>query len=167
MRGWVCHLQLLLALASAFILSSEFRGTHNHILQSQIRDFLLCRLLWLAGLRWKYLTPPPHGLGNTENTAFDRSSVVALDLMPWEQVCLRRCYSAKGVYICLLGICCLAADVVALFVSRSICSNGSHTAIYVHIWNHQFWVILRLLIIRHVYYLICYIWATHSVAFNV
>jgi hypothetical protein len=37
-RGWICHLQLLLALASAVILRSEYRGTHDHILQSQIRD---------------------------------------------------------------------------------------------------------------------------------
>jgi hypothetical protein len=28
-RGWVCHLQLLLALASAVNLSSESRGTHQ------------------------------------------------------------------------------------------------------------------------------------------
>jgi hypothetical protein len=30
-RGWVCRLQMLLALASAVILGSESRGTHNHI----------------------------------------------------------------------------------------------------------------------------------------
>jgi hypothetical protein len=60
-RGWVCHLQLLLALASAFILGSESRGTRDHILLSQIRDFPFCRLLGLAGLRWRYSTPPPHG----------------------------------------------------------------------------------------------------------
>jgi hypothetical protein len=38
MRGWVCRLQLLLALASLFILGSVSRGTHDHILLSQIRD---------------------------------------------------------------------------------------------------------------------------------
>jgi hypothetical protein len=37
-RGWVCRLQLWLALASAFILRSESSGTHDHILLSQIRD---------------------------------------------------------------------------------------------------------------------------------
>jgi hypothetical protein len=37
-RGWVCHLQWLLALASAVILRSESHGTHEHILLSQIRD---------------------------------------------------------------------------------------------------------------------------------
>jgi hypothetical protein len=38
MRGWVCHLQLLLVLASAFILVSESRGSRDHVLLSQIRD---------------------------------------------------------------------------------------------------------------------------------
>jgi hypothetical protein len=38
-RGRVCRLQLLLALASAVILGSESRGTQDHILLSQIRDF--------------------------------------------------------------------------------------------------------------------------------
>jgi hypothetical protein len=37
-RGWVCCLQFLLALAKAVILRSESRGTHDHILLSQIRD---------------------------------------------------------------------------------------------------------------------------------
>jgi hypothetical protein len=60
-RGRVCHLQLLLALASAVILGSESRGTRDHILLSQIRDFPFRRLLRLAGLRWKYSAPPPHG----------------------------------------------------------------------------------------------------------
>jgi hypothetical protein len=60
-RGRVCRLQLLLALAIAFILGSESRGTRNHILLSQIRDLPFCRLLLLAGLRWRYSTPPPHG----------------------------------------------------------------------------------------------------------
>jgi hypothetical protein len=38
MRGWVCPLQLQLVLASAVFLVSESRGTHYHILLSQIRD---------------------------------------------------------------------------------------------------------------------------------
>jgi hypothetical protein len=37
MRGRVCRLQLLLVLVSAIILRSESRGTHDHILLSQIR----------------------------------------------------------------------------------------------------------------------------------
>jgi hypothetical protein len=39
---------------------SESRGTRDHILLSQIRDFPLRHLLRLAGLRWRYSNPPPH-----------------------------------------------------------------------------------------------------------
>jgi hypothetical protein len=38
-RGWVCHIQLLRGFARAFILGSESRGTRDHILLSQIRDY--------------------------------------------------------------------------------------------------------------------------------
>jgi hypothetical protein len=71
-RGRVCLLQLLLALASAVILRSESRGTRCHILLSQIRDFPFRRLLRLAGSRWRYSTPPPHGCTTRihESTAF-------------------------------------------------------------------------------------------------
>jgi hypothetical protein len=44
---------LLLASAMAFILGSESRGTREHILLSQIRNFSFYRLLRLAGLRWR------------------------------------------------------------------------------------------------------------------
>jgi hypothetical protein len=37
-RGWVCHLQLLLALTSAVVLRSKSRRTHDYILLSQIRE---------------------------------------------------------------------------------------------------------------------------------
>jgi hypothetical protein len=37
-RGCVCRLQLLLTLASAVNLRSIFRGTHDHVLLTQIRD---------------------------------------------------------------------------------------------------------------------------------
>jgi hypothetical protein len=37
-RGWVCRLQVLLGLASWFILRSESHRTHDYILLSQIRD---------------------------------------------------------------------------------------------------------------------------------
>jgi hypothetical protein len=46
-RGRVCRLQLLLALASAFILGSESRGARDHILLSQIPDSPFRRLLRL------------------------------------------------------------------------------------------------------------------------
>jgi hypothetical protein len=61
-RGRICSLRLLLALAIAVIFASEFRGTHNHILLSQIRDFPFRRRLRLAELRWRYSTQPPHGI---------------------------------------------------------------------------------------------------------
>jgi hypothetical protein len=38
MRGWVCPLQLLLALTSADILRHESSGTRDYMLPSQIRD---------------------------------------------------------------------------------------------------------------------------------
>jgi hypothetical protein len=60
-RGRVCRLQLLLALASAVIFGAESNRTRGHILLSGIRDFPFRRLLRLAGFRWKYSTPPPHG----------------------------------------------------------------------------------------------------------
>jgi hypothetical protein len=61
-RGRVCRLQLLLALASANIFGSDFHGTRDHNLLSQIRDFHFRRLLRLAGLRWRNSTPYPHGI---------------------------------------------------------------------------------------------------------
>jgi hypothetical protein len=61
-RGRVCRLQLLLVLASAVIIGSESLGTRNHILLSQIRDFPFRRRLRVAGSRWRYSTPPSHGL---------------------------------------------------------------------------------------------------------
>jgi hypothetical protein len=38
-REWVCRLQWLLVFASEVIPGSESRGTRDHILLSQIRDF--------------------------------------------------------------------------------------------------------------------------------
>jgi hypothetical protein len=88
MRGWVCRLQLLLALASAVILRSKSCRTHGHILLFQIWDssnlegkvpvFIYPRnrvaqlypqalgspshhLLWLTGLQWRFWNPPSHG----------------------------------------------------------------------------------------------------------
>jgi hypothetical protein len=60
-RGLVCRLQLVLALTRTVIFGSESLGTRDDILLSRIRDFPFRRLLRLAGLRWRYSTPPPHG----------------------------------------------------------------------------------------------------------
>jgi hypothetical protein len=52
---------MLLTLASAVFLGSEPLGTRDHILLSQIWDNFFHRLLRLAGSRWRYSIPPPHG----------------------------------------------------------------------------------------------------------
>jgi hypothetical protein len=63
MRGFVRCLQFPLGLASAVILRSEFRGTHDHILLSQIRDSPNLEgqvLIFLsAGTEWPSYTPRP------------------------------------------------------------------------------------------------------------
>jgi hypothetical protein len=60
-RGRFCILYMLLTLASVVFLGSESLGTRDHILLSLIWDFPFRRLLRLAGSRWRYSTPPPHG----------------------------------------------------------------------------------------------------------
>jgi hypothetical protein len=37
-RGWICRLKLLMIFASTVIIRSESRGTHDHIILSQVRD---------------------------------------------------------------------------------------------------------------------------------
>jgi hypothetical protein len=73
------RLQLLLALASAAIFGFESCGTRNRILLSQVLGFSFCRLLRLAGLRWRYSTPPPHGIGRKIITFLDPFGRVSLD----------------------------------------------------------------------------------------
>jgi hypothetical protein len=56
-----------------------------------------------------------------------------MDLLPWEHVCLQRRYSVTAAHICLLRICCPAAD-VSLSVSQSLASNGSlHATMFYHL----------------------------------
>jgi hypothetical protein len=59
-RGWVCRLQLLLALASTVILRSKSRGPHYHILLSRIRDSpnpeCQAPFLYLPGTGWPSYT---------------------------------------------------------------------------------------------------------------
>jgi hypothetical protein len=52
---------MLLALPSVVFLGSETLGTRDRNLLSQTWDFPFRRLLRLAGSRWRYSTPPPHG----------------------------------------------------------------------------------------------------------
>jgi hypothetical protein len=85
-RVWIRNLlvQLLLGLTRAITLGSRSRRTHDHILLSHLRHSYIegqvvdvissknreakiypkalgsfCRLLRLAGLRWRYSNPPP------------------------------------------------------------------------------------------------------------
>jgi hypothetical protein len=146
-RGWFCHFQLLLGLASAVIFRSESHGTHDHILLSQIRDtpnlegqvpvfisplfrgdlvippgtgFPFRRLLRLAGLRWKYSNPPPHGLTNSTPLVLlityrhvpcrkHSSHYCCIQSFPWTHTRLWSRY--------------LVTAVLQLFVSRSLPSN--------------------------------------------
>jgi hypothetical protein len=52
---------MLLTLASVVFLGSESLSALDHMLLSQIWDFRFRRLLRLAGSRWRYSSPPPHG----------------------------------------------------------------------------------------------------------
>jgi hypothetical protein len=60
-RGYVCRLQLLLALANAAILRPESHVTHDHILLSQIWDSITWRAtspyLYPPGTEWPSYTP--------------------------------------------------------------------------------------------------------------
>jgi hypothetical protein len=62
-RWRACRLRFLLGLASAVILESHSRWTRDHILLSQIRNFLFRRLLRLAGSRWRIRFRIHTGLG--------------------------------------------------------------------------------------------------------
>jgi hypothetical protein len=78
-RGRAYRLQLLLALASTDIFGSDSQGTGDHNLLSQIREFPFRRLLRLAGLRWRYLTPPPHWRYSRIKSLFITSRELNLD----------------------------------------------------------------------------------------
>jgi hypothetical protein len=52
---------MLLAFTSVVFLVSKSPVTRDHILLSQISYFHFRRLLQLAGSRWSYLNPLPHG----------------------------------------------------------------------------------------------------------
>jgi hypothetical protein len=75
-RGRVCHLYMLLALASAVFLGSESLGTGDHILLSQIWDFPFRRLLRLAGSRWRFRPCLHTGYSTTTNRAEQSSSIL-------------------------------------------------------------------------------------------
>jgi hypothetical protein len=93
--------------SSASALTSSLSGQYPTILSTELNSKLVP------------LISPQHG--QTENTAL----LFLLQSFLWEHVCLRRYYTVTAAYTCSLRICCLAADVVSLFFSRSLPSNGS------------------------------------------
>jgi hypothetical protein len=71
-------LYMLLALVSVVFLGSESLRTPDHILLSQILDFPFRRLLRLAGSRWRYSTPPPHGWEGRNNCMLSFHYIVSI-----------------------------------------------------------------------------------------
>jgi hypothetical protein len=73
MRGRVCHLQLLLVLASKVILRSESHGTRDHILLSQIQDSpnLESQVPVFISLRNRVANLYPQALGSLFVTSYD------------------------------------------------------------------------------------------------
>jgi hypothetical protein len=59
--------------------------------------FPFCRLLWLAGLRWKYSTPPPHGI---VQSSLKRLSLYNLGTNNIDEI-----VSNSSSIVCV-GICC-------------------------------------------------------------
>jgi hypothetical protein len=76
MTGWVSRLQLLLALARAVILESESRGTHDHIVLSQIRDSpnLEGQVLVFLSPRNRVARLYPQALGSLFVASYDSQS---------------------------------------------------------------------------------------------
>jgi hypothetical protein len=125
-KGWVCCLQLLLALSSAVILRSESHGTHDHILQSQIQDpqpggpgphiyipqeqggpvippgsgIPFCHLLRDTGLWWRCSTSPSHRI-DSDLILFCTTYIVSRWAHRKHICCL-----ALDILYCWLHICC-------------------------------------------------------------
>jgi hypothetical protein len=102
-------------LASGVILRPESRGTRDHILLSQILYFPFRRHLRLVELRWRYSTPPPHGLdqgsslitsgrtaretvfqSRTQGNVYHPAMDSFLESIPAKTSLLSRCLAADG-----------------------------------------------------------------------
>jgi hypothetical protein len=117
-RVWVCRLQLLLVLASAVILRSECRGTHDHILLSQIRDSPNAPYLYPPGIGWPSYT--------SIGFPFRRLLRLASSIVACWFVAARMC----------LPSCCLAMYVSSDFTIPAL---GRHvTAPYIMSWSHDY-----------------------------
>jgi hypothetical protein len=111
-KGLVCHLQLLLALASALVLGYECPGTRDHILLSQIRDLPCCASYYSQGygegIRPRLHTgnSAPASFGTLLYNHFERSTQKTEPL-----------YCREGVFIVPLYSNGSYAIVVCLFVA--------------------------------------------------
>jgi hypothetical protein len=107
-KGCVCRLQLLPVLASAVILRSESRGTHDHILLSQIRD-----IPTLEGQVLVFISPRStvarlclQALGSLSVASYDSQGYASLNTggnMMWlvlQCIYIRICIDDKGVQVC-------------------------------------------------------------------
>jgi hypothetical protein len=127
-RGRICRLQLLLALASVVVLGSEYNGTCHHILQSQIRDCPFHRLLRLAGLRWKYSTPPPQSQSQSQSHNTTDSQSVSQPVLVSSSIWV----SWPDIYYCLIITVlflwgALSDERMGLFFCQeSLCAVVSH-----------------------------------------
>jgi hypothetical protein len=107
-RGLVCLLYILLGLTSIVFLGSEYLRTRDHILLSQIWDFPFHRLLRLAGTRWRYSTPPPHGY--------------------WK-------WNLTPDYCLSLSLSHIATDGQSVSLSWYRAPSGAHDQIFVTVWQ--------------------------------
>jgi hypothetical protein len=102
-------------------LGSESLGIRDRILLSQIWDFPFRRLLRLAGSRWRYSTPPPHGSAsglvlysrgtdNAENRVLllrsadhteNTSNVIAITQVHWSADCCLATSYKHSPYCCV------------------------------------------------------------------
>jgi hypothetical protein len=120
-RGLVCRLQLLLALASVVILGFESRGTHGHILLSQIRDTpnleVQVTYLYPPGTGWPSYTPrhwvlfpsPPTTRratvevfepASTRGIALSSARTTVLTPFPTVPILLRPDFCRGNIFVC-------------------------------------------------------------------
>jgi hypothetical protein len=128
-RGWVCHLQLLLAHDSAFILGSESRWTCGHMLLSQIWDFPFRCLLRLAGSRWRYSTPLPHSWNYqlfwepryiaSARTTY-KTPLLLLELLCYLPASCSMVHREHSSYFCVFAVTCILSRCLAMVVFVTI-----------------------------------------------